>query len=87
MSQKDSFMKQNLMICYFRLNARCNHAMQLSIKVGDRLSTPVYITAAGFNRIDVWTQCIEVLCSGTDDILIPGNRITVNPPDLDLSRI
>ena len=85
MSQKDSFMKENSMICYFRLNARCNHAMQLSIKVGDRRSTPVYIT--GFNRMEVSSQCIEVPCSGTDDILITGNEITVNPPDLDLSRI
>ena len=84
-SQKDATMKQNSVRCYFQLNARCNHPMQLRLKVGDRFSTPVYIT--GSNEMYKSTQCIEVPCSGADDILITGNRITVNPPDLDLSRM
>ena len=85
MSRKESSMEQNSMTCHFRLNARCNHDTQLSLQVGDRLSTPVYIT--GSNSMDESSQCIEVPCSGTEDIIITGNGITVNPPDLDLSRI
>ena len=85
MSQKESSMKQDSMTCHFRLNARCNDDTQLSLQVGDRPTTPVYIT--GSNGMDQSSQCIEVPCSGTEDIIITGNGITVNPPDLHLSRI
>ena len=85
MSKKESSMQQNSMTCYFRLNARCNHDTQLSLQVGDRPSTLVDI--AGSNTADQSSQCVEVPCSGTEDVIITGNGITVNPPDLHLSRI
>ena len=84
MSEKEAFVEQTSMAaCHFRLNARCSDDTELSLHVGDRPAIPVYITGS----IDQSSQCVEFQCSGTEDIIITGNRITVSPPDLDLSRI
>ena len=85
MSKKEAFMEQDSMACHFRLNARCSDDTELSLQVGDRPSIPVYITRS--NSMDQSSQCVEFQCSGTEDIIITGNEITVSPPDLDLSRI